>query len=84
MIFVGDDWAEDHHDIALQATGADDIEACRLDHTPEAIAAWLAELAQSELPDDVRARLSAPGVVTPIRLTSAARRLRRLIEEHDG
>jgi hypothetical protein len=45
---------------------------------------WLAELAQSELPDDVRARLSAPGVVTPIRLTSAARRLRRLIDEHGG
>jgi len=44
--------------------------------------AWLAELAQGELPDDVRARLSAPAVVAPIRVSAAARRLRRLVDEH--
>ncbi|HXK22716.1 MAG TPA: NUDIX domain-containing protein [Myxococcota bacterium] len=46
--------------------------------------AWLAELAQSDLPDDVRTRLSAPGVLTPIRVTGAARRLRRLVDQHGG
>jgi transposase len=43
---IGIDWADDHHDIALQATGTNVIEECRLDHTPEAIATWLAGLAQ--------------------------------------
>lgn len=42
---VGIDWADDHHDVALQVAGQDTIETCRLTHTPEAITAWLATLA---------------------------------------
>ena len=41
---IGIDWADDHHDIAMQigATGA--VERRRLPHTPEALAAWVTEL----------------------------------------
>jgi transposase len=47
---IGVDWATDQHDVALQAldapggaaTGA--VEECRVRHTPEALAAWLATL----------------------------------------
>lgn len=42
---VGIDWSSAHHDVALQVTGGDRIEHCRIAHTPEAIAAWLASLA---------------------------------------
>jgi len=42
---IGIDWAEDHHDVALQAAGTDRVEEFRLEHTPEAIAQWLAQLA---------------------------------------
>ena len=42
---VGIDWASEHHDIALQATGRAAIEHRRLAHAPEAIAEWLASLA---------------------------------------
>lgn len=42
---IGIDWAADHHDIALQAIGTSTIEEYRLEHTPEAIARWLAGLA---------------------------------------
>jgi 8-oxo-dGTP diphosphatase len=42
--------------------------------------AWGEELASSELPDDLRTRLDVPGVLTPIRVTAAARRLRRLLD----
>jgi 8-oxo-dGTP diphosphatase len=41
---------------------------------------WGIQLASGELPDDIRQRLDAPGVLTPIRVTAAARRLRQLIE----
>ena len=40
---------------------------------------WLAEIPAAELPGDLRARLEGPGVLTPLRVTSAARRLRRLL-----
>ena len=43
--FVGIDWADDHHDIALQAADGAPIEARRLSHTPDALAHWLATLA---------------------------------------
>lgn len=42
---IGLDWGDQRHDIALQATDTSTIETCRLDHTPEAIATWLAALA---------------------------------------
>ena len=42
---IGIDWADDHHDVAVQVTGTDVIEDVRLEHTPEAIARWLGELA---------------------------------------
>lgn len=42
---IGIDWADDHHDVALQVAGQDAIETGRLVHTPEALTAWLATLA---------------------------------------
>jgi 8-oxo-dGTP diphosphatase len=41
---------------------------------------WSGEIARRELPHDLRTRLDAPGVITPIRVTLAARRLRRILE----
>jgi len=41
---------------------------------------WHAELPRAQLPNDLRDRLEAPGAVTPIRVTAAARRVRRLLE----
>jgi transposase len=41
---IGIDWSDQHHDISLQASGADAVERRRLAHTPEAIAEWLGEL----------------------------------------
>lgn len=43
---VGLDWGTEHHAIALQASGSTTVEAVQLDHTPEAIVAWLRTLAQ--------------------------------------
>ena len=42
---IGIDWADQHHDVALQVAGSAAIEECRLPHTPNALAAWLAALA---------------------------------------
>ena len=42
---IGLDWGDERHDVALQATDAATVETCRLDHSPGAIAAWLAALA---------------------------------------
>lgn len=42
---IGLDWGTQHHDIALQVTGATTVEACRIDHEPGALATWLATLA---------------------------------------
>ena len=42
---IGIDWADDHHDLALQVTGDATIETQRLAHTPAALADWLASLA---------------------------------------
>ena len=41
---------------------------------------WRARLAVEALPEDIRARLDAPGVVTPLRVGAGARRLLRLLE----
>jgi transposase len=42
---IGLDWADRHHDIALQVVGSPTLEMTRLAHTPNAIASWLASLA---------------------------------------
>ncbi len=43
---IGLDWGNDHHDVALQVTGASTVEQCRLVHEPAALAAWLTTLEQ--------------------------------------
>ena len=43
---IGLDWGDQRHDIALHAADTATVETSRLDHTPEAIAAWLATLAE--------------------------------------
>lgn len=43
---IGLDWGTARHDIALQATGSALVEPSRLEHTPEAITAWLAALGE--------------------------------------
>jgi transposase len=42
--FVGIDWADAKHDICLQVAGTATRECFQLDHTPEAIAAWVTTL----------------------------------------
>src|SRR2546428_8752285 len=42
--FVGIDWADAKHDICLQAAGSAKRECFQLEHTPEAIDAWVTTL----------------------------------------
>lgn len=42
--FVGIDWADTKHDVCLQAAGAAKRESLTLEHTPEAIEAWVTTL----------------------------------------
>jgi hypothetical protein len=42
---IGIDWADQHHDVALQDTSTAVVERLRLPHSPEAIGEWLATLA---------------------------------------
>ena len=42
--FIGIDWADATHDICLQAAGSAKRECCQLEHTPEAIDAWVSTL----------------------------------------
>lgn len=42
--YIGLDWADQHHDVALLEAGSRSIERRRVDHTPEALSAWIAEL----------------------------------------
>jgi transposase len=42
--FVGLDWADAKHDVCLQAAGSKQREHDSLDHTPEAIEAWVCSL----------------------------------------
>ena len=44
VAFVGIDWADATHDVCLQAAGATKREGLTLDHTPEAIEAWVSTL----------------------------------------
>lgn len=34
---IGWDWANDHHDLALQSADSDSVEHLRIPHTPEAV-----------------------------------------------
>src|SRR6266540_6949560 len=42
--FVGIDWADATHDVCLQAAGSAKRACCHLEHTPEAIDAWVTTL----------------------------------------
>src|SRR5687767_11653804 len=42
--FIGLDWADQHHDVALQVAGSATIETHRLAHDPTTLGAWLAAL----------------------------------------
>ncbi len=44
--FVGIDWADRKHDICLQSAGSDQREPSQIQHTPQAIAAWVKTLQQ--------------------------------------
>jgi transposase len=41
---IGIDWADQHHDVSLQESSNPQVENRRIRHTPEALAAWIAEL----------------------------------------
>lgn len=43
---IGLDWADQKHDLALRVPGANSVERRTLEHTPEAIAIWVAGLRQ--------------------------------------
>ena len=42
--FIGIDWADAKHDLCLQAAGTAKRERFQLEHTPEAIDAWVTTL----------------------------------------
>jgi len=42
--FVGIDWADAKHDVCLQPAGSATCECFQLEHTPEAIDAWVTTL----------------------------------------
>ena len=44
VAWVGLDWADQKHDICLQARGSSDVECRVVEHQPEALHAWVAEL----------------------------------------
>ncbi len=44
VAFLGIDWADRKHDIALRAAGSDDVELTVIEHTPEALDQWAAAL----------------------------------------
>ena len=44
--FIGLDWADRHHDVALQVAGSPTIETSRLAHDPNTLGTWLAQLAR--------------------------------------
>lgn len=44
--YIGLDWADQHHDLCLQAAGSQQRETTRLEHKPETLAAWVTQLRQ--------------------------------------
>jgi transposase len=57
---VGIDWADATHDMCLQVTGTAKRECCQLEHTPEAIDAWVTTL---------RTRFSGQPIASCLELT---------------
>jgi transposase len=47
---IGIDWADQHHDVSLQATGSNQVEAFRIRHTPADLTQWVGEL-RKRFPD---------------------------------
>ena len=43
---IGVDWADQKHAVCLSVVGSDQLEQSTLDHTPEALADWIANLRQ--------------------------------------
>jgi len=46
VVFVGIDWADEKHVWCLQAAGSQKRESGELEHTPEAVEAWVGQLCQ--------------------------------------
>lgn len=44
VAWVGLDWADQRHDLCLQASGASDLEHTVVEHQPQALQGWVAEL----------------------------------------
>jgi transposase len=44
VAWVGLDWADQRHEVRLQAVGSEKIESCTVEQKPEALHAWVAEL----------------------------------------
>jgi len=44
--YIGIDWADQKHDICLQEASSNQIESLRLDHKPDSISNWVAQLRQ--------------------------------------
>src|SRR4030095_9656927 len=70
---VGIDWAHPTHDICLQAAGTAKRESFQLDHTPEAIDAWVTTL---------RTRFSGQPVAVCLELTKGP--LVAALRKHDS
>lgn len=62
---IGIDWADQKHDIALQATDSSSVEHVQLRNTPEAIADWIAALRRRfhEEPVGIAVETSRSGLV---------------------
>ena len=63
MLFVGDDWAEDHHDVELQDAAGRRLASVRLDEGIAGISR-LHELIGHQLPEDTEATQVAIGIET--------------------
>jgi hypothetical protein len=44
VAWIGLDWADQKHDVCLQATGSPEVERRVVEQKPEALHAWVAEL----------------------------------------
>ncbi len=44
VAWIGWDWADQRHEVRLQAVGSENSETCTVDQKPEALHAWVAEL----------------------------------------
>ncbi len=42
--WIGPDWADQKHDVCLQATGSTEVEHLVVEQEPEALHTWVAEL----------------------------------------